>query len=57
MCVVQSGALYPESFVLPLLFMLQIGLRLLFKLKKKPDAPAVAQAKISLLLANIHSEE
>eukprot|EP00891_Asterochloris_glomerata_P001814 jgi/Astpho2/1814/fgenesh1_pg.00037_%23_16_t len=31
------------------------GLRLLFELKKKPDAAATAQAKISLLLANIHS--
>eukprot|EP00891_Asterochloris_glomerata_P008798 jgi/Astpho2/8798/Aster-05441 len=35
----------------------QIGLRLLFELKKRPDAAAVAQAKIFLLLANIHSEE
>eukprot|EP00891_Asterochloris_glomerata_P001080 jgi/Astpho2/1080/fgenesh1_pg.00017_%23_19_t len=31
------------------------GLRLLFELKKKPDTAATAQAKISLLLANIHS--
>ena len=37
------------------LYMLQNGLRLLYELKKKPDAAAAAQAKIFLLLANIHS--
>ena len=57
MCVVQSGAICPEALVLPPSSLLQIGLRLLFELKKRPDAAAVAQAKIFLLLANIHSEE